>query len=98
MQAELAAEHPDLAISLLVVNEAGYDSGLDDLYEVTALPVMQDDDVALVWDQWDATWRDTWVLDDSNAPVGVFNLTEHDLSDPDEYQTLFDMLVAAAGG
>ena len=54
--------------------------------------------MALVWDSWAATWRDTWVLDADNVAFGVYNLTEHDLSDPDEYQGLYDLLVEAAGG
>ena len=60
--------------------------------------MLQDDEVALVWESWAAQWRDTWVLDAGNEAVGVYNLTEHDLSDPDEYQGLYDLLVAAAGG
>lgn len=98
MQDELDATYPHLAIDLLIINEDGHESGLDDLYAVTDLPVVQDDETALVWDAWDATWRDTWVLDAENVPVGVYNLTEHDLSDPDEYQGLVDLLVTAAGG
>ena len=98
MQDELDSAHPELQIDLLVINEIGFDSGLEDLYAVTDLPVLQDDEIALVWDSWAATWRDTWILDTDNASVGVYNLTEHDLSDPDEYALVYEALVSAAGG
>jgi hypothetical protein len=60
--------------------------------------VLQDDEVAQVWVAWDATWRDTWVLDPGNVACGVYNLTEHNLADPEEYAGLYDLLVACAGG
>lgn len=59
---------------------------------------MQDDAEAMVWESWEATWRDVWILDQDNEPVTVFNLTEHNLSDPDEYAALKTLLVEAAGG
>lgn len=98
MQDELAAEHPDLPIRLVIVNEAGHEDGLDDLYEVTDLPVLQDDEIALVWDTWEVTWRDVWVLDEDNRPAAIFNLTEHDLGDSEEYSALYELLVETAGG
>ncbi|MCK6505598.1 hypothetical protein L6R53_19735 [Myxococcota bacterium] len=60
--------------------------------------MVQDDETARVWESWEATWRDTWVLDGGNEACGVYNLTEHDLSDPVEYAGLYDLLVACAGG
>lgn len=98
MQVELDLNHPGLRVQLLVINGVGYESGLEDLYEATALPVLQDDEKAQVWTTWEAAWRDTYVLDGRNELEGVYNLTEHDLSDPVQYQGLIDLLVAAAGG
>ena len=60
--------------------------------------MLQDDELAGVWEAWAATWRDTWALDGDNAPCGVYNLTEHDLSDPAEYDGLYALLVSCAGG
>ena len=40
MQDELDAAHPELQIDLLVINEFGYESGLEDLYAITDLPVL----------------------------------------------------------
>ncbi|MCB9779202.1 MAG: hypothetical protein H6742_11615 [Alphaproteobacteria bacterium] len=80
------------------MNQDGYESGLEDLFAVTDLPVLQDDDVALVWDRWDATWRDVYVLDGANETHAIFNLTEHNLADSANYAALYDLLVEAAGG
>lgn len=98
MQDELAADHPELPISLLHVNQIGHDSGLAELYAVTDLPVVQDDDAALVWPIWSADWRDVYVLDGDNEVYAVYNLTTYDLSNPDNYAALYDLFVAAAGG
>ncbi len=98
MQDELDASHPELGIRLLIVNEDGYESGLESLFAVTDLPVLQDDEVALVWERWDATWRDVWVLDPDNEAHAVYNLTEHNLAVAEEYEGLRLLLIEAAGG
>ena len=98
MQDQLDAEHPELEIDILIVNAEGLEDGLDDLAAVTDLPVVQDDDVALVWDTWGATWRDTWIVDADNVEVDIYNLTTYDLSDSANYDTLYALFVAAAGG
>lgn len=97
MQDELAVEHPEIALAIHNVNEAGLESGLPDLYAATDLPVLQDDATAQVWTTWGAAWRDVWVVDGDNEPVAVYNLTTYDLSDPVNYQALKDLFVAAAG-
>jgi hypothetical protein len=96
MQDELAADHPELAISLHHVNEIGYDSGNETLMSETDLPILQDDTTADVWNQWGATWRDVYVLDGDNEIYAIYNLTSHDLSDPANYAELYDLFVAAA--
>lgn len=96
MQDELAAEHPEIALTIHNVNQEGLDSGLPDLYAATDLPVLQDDATAQVWTNWGATWRDVFVVDGDNETVAVFNLTTYDLSDPANYQALKDLFVAAA--
>ena len=98
MQDALLRDHPELAIDLLIINEIGHEDGLEDLYAVTDLPVLQDDVEAQVWSSWSATWRDTWILDGDNVPVDLYNLTDHDLEDPAEYTLVYEALVQAAGG
>lgn len=78
------------------VNAIGYDSGLDALAAVSDLPILQDDATADVWNQWGAVWRDVYVLDADNEVYAVYNLTTYDLSDPANYQALYDLFVEAA--
>lgn len=52
----------------------------------------------MVWERWDATWRDVWVLDPDNEAHAVYNLTEHNLAVAEEYEGLRLLLIEAAGG
>jgi hypothetical protein len=96
MQAELQAERPDLAISLLAVNAPGLSDGNEDTFAAGSLPLMQDDDTAQVWDRWNAEWRDVQVVDAENHVVQTYNLTENDLGVAENYDTLKAMLIDAA--
>jgi hypothetical protein len=44
-----------------------------------------------------ATWRDVVILDTDNNAVGVYNLTEHNLSETLNYDALLDFLRITAG-
>ncbi|HEX5135580.1 MAG TPA: hypothetical protein VFY93_01280 [Planctomycetota bacterium] len=61
------------------------------------LPWTQDTATQHVWTQWRVTYRDVIILDTNNVPVGVLNLTTHDLANPVNYALLKAMLKAAAG-
>ena len=54
------------------------------------LPLLQDE--ANVWSDWNVTYRDVVILDGNNEAVDVYNLTENDLSDPDNYAALAALL------
>jgi hypothetical protein len=56
--------------------------GVPSFSEGRTLPVLQDTDETQLWARWEVTYRDVRVLDASGAVHGVYNLTEHDLSDP----------------
>ncbi len=43
------------------------------------------------------SYRDIWVLDADNVLVGIFNVTGNSLEDQDNYDTLKQMLLDAAG-
>jgi PHD/YefM family antitoxin component YafN of YafNO toxin-antitoxin module len=60
--------------------------------------LLQDDESTAVWDSWGAAWRDVVVLDGENKAVYVYNLTDHNLSDPANYSHLKAVLVAVAQG
>jgi hypothetical protein len=101
MQNELETAYPQLEIQLLGVNGYGHQGGNAAATAGRDIPLLQDVDSdgannSHAWDLWDVTYRDVVILDDENVPVGVYNLTEHDLADPDSYATLRQMLIDAA--
>jgi len=98
MQEELAAEHPELGITLLAINEEGYESGLDAMAALGDVPLLQDNPSQAVWTNWKASWRDVIIVDDTGMAVYSFNLTSNDLSDPLNYAQLKSILIAVAEG
>jgi hypothetical protein len=96
MQAELAVEAPGAAIQLAAINEIGHDGGLATMSDLGDLPLLQDTDEETVWDDWDVTFRDVVILNSDNEPVAVYNLTEHNLGDDDNYEELKALLIASA--
>ncbi|WAS95313.1 hypothetical protein [Nannocystis punicea] len=60
------------------------------------IPLLQDVADVDAWARWEVVYRDVVILDRDGAPVGVFNLTEHDLSRMGEYEALKGMLLDAA--
>lgn len=97
MQDELAAERPDLDISILHVNVIG-DDEVSNLAMVTDLPILQDDETAAVWDQWEAAWRDVYIVDARNEFVWKMSLTSYPLDEEANYETLKQAFIDAAGG
>ena len=96
MQAELDADYPDLEIQILGVNEIGYDRDNDEMVADRALPWLQDDAQADVWESWGVTYRDVWILDGENEIVDIYNLTDNTLGDPSNYSDLLEIFVSAA--
>ena len=98
MEDELDAERSGLGVDIITVNEAGLESGNDDLIAVSTLPLVQDDEATDVWGTWGAEWRDVYVLDGTNEVYAVFNLTTYSLAVPENYEALYALFVEAAGG
>lgn len=96
MQTELDGEVPDLGIALLGVNGIGHESGVAAMTMGRTIPLLQDVVEVDAWIQWEVVYRDVIILDRDGVPVGVFNLTDHDLSMMGEYETLKGMLIDAA--
>lgn len=96
LQAELVAADADTPIRILGINGIGYESGNAGAVSGRDIPLLQDETRTDVWAAWDVTYRDVVILDRLNRPIGVFNLTEHDLNVPDEYAALRQMLLDAA--
>ncbi len=80
----------------------GQEPGNPSMTAGRTLPWLQDVDAdgntkSDVWyDLWNVTYRDVVILDGSNAKVGVYNVTVHDLATPENYATLREMVVDAA--
>jgi hypothetical protein len=83
------------------VNHSGWEGGNTVFTAGRDLPWLQDEDadsdsLSDTWTAWGVESRDVVVLDASNTQVGLYNLTTHDLDDPQNYNTLRQMLLDAA--
>ena len=101
---ELTGEFPHLAIQILGVNEAGFESGNQQIIdEGRTLPWLQDvdldtDDNSDNWTAWGVSYRDVIILDGTNWPVGVFNVTDNNLQESENYEALKQLLLETAQG
>ena len=96
MQKKLDAEHPEADIFILGVNYAGAGDS-EGMCEGRDLPWLQDTEEADWWGSWGVSYRDVIILDRQGNESDIFNLTDHDLSDPVEFSTLKIILLEAAG-
>ena len=83
-------------VAILGVNEHGHESGNESMCDGRDLPWLQDTEGTEVWSEWAVTYRDVIVLDPDRGVVDVYNLTEHDLANPDDYAELLQLLQDAA--
>ncbi len=97
MQNELALDHPTLDISILGINEVGYEAGNSSITNGRDLPWLQDTVDWNVWGTWAPTYRDVIVLDGNNEVYTVFNLTSNTLATPANYDALKQIFLDAAG-
>ncbi len=95
MQQELDAAGLSRPVKILMVNEAGYESGQSDMAEEGDLPLLQDTYEQATWVEWGIRYRDVVILDADGEYVGEFNLTDNSLSDEDNYTHLNDLFVSA---
>lgn len=96
MQAEIDALGLDTPVSILGVNAVGAESSNDAMCQGRRIPWLQDTVESDVWGSWNVTYRDVVVLDRHNGFVTAYNLTIHDLGNPDYYAELKKILLQAA--
>ncbi len=84
-------------VVLHIVNEFGHEEGQADMAATVDLPLLQDTDDQSVWESWSVTYRDVFVLDPDGEFVGVYNLTDNDLSDPEKLAALEELVLSAMG-
>lgn len=77
------------------MNAAGLESGNEGFVMGKTLPLLQDTAAVDAWGRWQVTYRDVVVLDVEGRRRDVFNLTENDLSNPANLDTLERILSAA---
>ncbi len=94
IQNELDAAGAD--VQILGVNETGLESGNPDMTAGRDLPWLQDVEGVDVWGTWNVGYRDVWILDRENRLLTVYNVTEHDLNDPLNYEELKGLFLEAA--
>ncbi|HNQ24593.1 MAG TPA: hypothetical protein PKK06_16035 [Phycisphaerae bacterium] len=96
MQSELDARPIPRAIHILGVNDVGLETGNAAMTEGRALPWLQAVEGEDAWALWQAEFRDVVILGPRNERIGVFNVTRHNLSEPQNYAALKDQLLAGA--
>ena len=97
MQEELKRENSKTKIRILGIDAVGFESSISIMTKGRTLPLLQDTPTENVWDDWGATWRDVVMLNPDNIHVDTYNLTSHDLANPDNYRELKARLKRAAG-
>ena len=62
-----------------------------------ALPWLQETEAQKAWEPWEVRYRDVVILDAENRRAAVFNLTDHNLATPAEYDSLRALFESLAG-
>ena len=83
----------DGRITIIGLNEAGFESGNDSMTNGRALPWLQDIESTDVWAAWNVTYRDVILVDKENYVFNIYNLTDNDLSEEAIYTELKDKLM-----
>jgi hypothetical protein len=96
MQHEITQANPHLHVQILGVNKSGEESGNETITENRTLPWLQDTEAQHCWTTWAVTWRDVVITDAENRKVAVFNLTQHGLHIPSNYDSLKAMILEEA--
>ena len=96
MQGEFDTQYPGLSIELIGVNEVGHDSANDQMCDGRDIPWLQDTSAGDWWGAWSPTYRDVVILDGAGELAGVYNLTDHPLTDEANYVELKAMIVEIA--
>jgi len=96
LETELRRSNPDFNIEILGINDYLQTEFINEMTAGRTLPWLQDTAGDQIWKQWKVTLRDVRILSPQNELIGVFNLTQHDLSETTNWMTLKTMLLDAA--
>ena len=90
MQSELDTTDTSVPIDLFGINAVGAESGAPGMASGRTIGLLQDTEQEDVWGSWEITWRDVVILDGKNEVVAIYNLSEHNLAVPANYDSLKD--------
>ena|SRR5215510_12018997 len=96
MAVEIDSSQTTVPVRILGVNAVGEEASNDLMCAGRVLPWLQDMSGVDVWGKWAVTWRDVVIIDPENKKVAVYNLTQHDLNTPANFDTLEAMLLRFA--
>ncbi len=96
MLSELKAAKPDLNIEIVGINRFDQAYGNDGLTALCTFPWLQDMANVDAWTLWKANKDDVFIVDGSGCQQGLFPLSQYDLTNPQNRETLKQMLLAAA--
>jgi len=82
----------ELPIQILGVNGIGYEAGNERVTEERSIPWLQDVETVDAWSSWEVAYRDVYVLDQRGQLRFIYNLTIHDLGNPDNMDTLSEAI------
>ena len=102
LQETFDAHFPSLGIQILGMNEIGHDSANAAMSAESDLPWLQDrddnsDGISDVWGgSWPSAYRDVQIVDRNGDVTDVYNVTNNDLRDADNFRALADLFIDAA--
>lgn len=79
---------------IIGLNESGYESGNDNFTTNISLPWLQDD-ATNVWNLWDVTYRDVYIVSSESILIDIYNLTDNDLQNPAQFEDLKALILTA---
>ena len=82
-------------VAILGVNESGHEVGNPSMTDGRDLPWLQDVPAEDVWTTWAVAYRDVVIVDPEGRFVEAYNLSEHDLSEEEAYESLKERLAVA---
>jgi hypothetical protein len=90
MQNELA----DLGYNTFIIgiNEVGFENANVQITEGRDIPWLQDQEEILLWNNWNVKYRDVYIYDETLLLREVVNLSQFDLTDPENYASFINTL------
>lgn len=95
MQKELDQEATSFSIQILGINAIGAEEFNDTFTLGRSLPLLQDTASENVWSRWGITYRDVVILSTTGEEYDVYNLTNHDLANINNYEALKERILEA---